>query len=766
VIIGLGLLMGAAVAWALGARLSALAELRFRGDPLVFAALAIQLVIFTPLQSHVPKAYEVPLHGLSYGLILLFCALNLRRPGFWITTVGVLSNALVIAINRGLMPVTLEAWKASGNDPRWIASGTNNNNVLAGPGTHLSFLGDIFGLPPALPFATAISVGDIVILLGMVAFIYRSCVPPAPKGAGSLLTPLRSAPFRRVIAGRFVSSVGDWFSQAACVTWIYATSHSTLLVSAFLVSRILSFIVGGIVSAPLLTRFQGFRALSMVEWTRGLLTVGMIPLAIAGHVWPVIGLAALSSFFAAVTNPSAASLIPELIPAGLLQAGNTLHNLSRTITSIGGAAVGGFLVISLGVGWALGADVVTFVLSALLYRRFAAPAAGAAGPAEQPEDTGGTSRRSLVRAIVGNRVVLSLTVSFSLATAAWGLLNATASALFDQRLHQPEAYGYVVAIINVGYFFGEVFTGFMRRQTLARRSIAIAFLATGGAVLGLSGSTELSTAYLMLLVIGASDGVTEVVHDTLIQLNTPRQTRAGLFAVVGSIERGGMVLGIAAAPLLVARMPSESVIKVSAATLGVAAFVAAAGLVTRRPLRADVLTGDEQPVTPVPPPAPAPAELDMPVPPVLLELASGAQVTAGDLTVGRPLVLALLDAAAVENVQGEALQELAGQGARVVTVARAGASVAWGGGGDGLVDPHGQLFDAFAVPTGHCGLAVLDGSGFVRLMFAEHEPGAWIPGAVVKSRLRRLATADTPPVTVLHASPNGARVESGSPVSG
>jgi hypothetical protein len=262
-VIGLALLVGIAVAWALGARLSALADLRFRGDLLVFAALAIQIAIFTPLRDNVPATLDVPLHLGSYGLIVLFFFLNLRVPGFWLVGFGVMSNIVVITANGGRMPVTLEAWEASGADPALItATGSYNNNVLAGHGGHLSWLGDVFSLPSTVPFSTSISIGDLLVLLGMVAFVYRSCVPRALTRRTNLLAPLRSPAFRRVIAGRLVSGVGDWLTQAAVVTWIYSHTHSTFLVSAFLVGRILSVTLGGLASALLVGVFA---PVSLVE---------------------------------------------------------------------------------------------------------------------------------------------------------------------------------------------------------------------------------------------------------------------------------------------------------------------------------------------------------------------------------------------------------------------------------------------------------------------------------------------------------------------
>src|SRR5207302_5645297 len=101
--------------------------------------------------------------------------------------------------------VSLGAWKATGQSPSLItATGSYNNNVLSGPGTHLTFLGDIFALPGNVPLANALSIGDVLIVIGMAAFVYLSCTPRLSMSGWSALAPLRLPAFRRVLAGRSV----------------------------------------------------------------------------------------------------------------------------------------------------------------------------------------------------------------------------------------------------------------------------------------------------------------------------------------------------------------------------------------------------------------------------------------------------------------------------------------------------------------------------------------------------------------------------------
>ena len=111
-IFALGLLAGFGVAWALGADLSRLATVRMRGTPLVIVALAIQIVVFTSLNTIIATNMDTSLHVLSYALIIGFFLLNVRLPGFWLVGFGVFANALVITLNHGRMPVSRLPGKA------------------------------------------------------------------------------------------------------------------------------------------------------------------------------------------------------------------------------------------------------------------------------------------------------------------------------------------------------------------------------------------------------------------------------------------------------------------------------------------------------------------------------------------------------------------------------------------------------------------------------------------------------------------------------
>jgi uncharacterized protein DUF5317 len=158
-LVALVLLIALALGALAGGRLGGLVKLRTRWTFLAIAGLALQVL---------PPAGWWPMGLLTFSFVLLsvFCAVNLRTPGFALILAGTLMNFLVIGINRG-MPVDRGALVASGQEDT-LSDLTRNGGTkhhLAGPDNRLMFLADVMAIPP--PFRQAVSGGDVVAYAGV-----------------------------------------------------------------------------------------------------------------------------------------------------------------------------------------------------------------------------------------------------------------------------------------------------------------------------------------------------------------------------------------------------------------------------------------------------------------------------------------------------------------------------------------------------------------------------------------------------------------------
>lgn len=153
--------------------LIALANIRIKGGIIFPVLLLLQFFMFY-FQDHVQFFNEISGYFFMViyivGLYVLW--LNRNEPGFWYIFIGVALNFLVMVLNGGRMPVSLEA--ATVLDPVYIQmlkdGVTVTKHVMLDDSTHLAFLGDIIPISPPYPRTQVISIGDIVMNIGI--FIY------------------------------------------------------------------------------------------------------------------------------------------------------------------------------------------------------------------------------------------------------------------------------------------------------------------------------------------------------------------------------------------------------------------------------------------------------------------------------------------------------------------------------------------------------------------------------------------------------------------
>jgi MFS family permease len=84
------------------------------------------------------------------------------------------------------------------------------------------------------------------------------------------------------------------------------------------------------------------------------------------ELWHLLVLQVVRGTATSFFFPASASVVPQTVPAAQLQQANALLRLSLNTTSIAGAVVAGALVATIGSGWAIAFDGLTYFLSAFV----------------------------------------------------------------------------------------------------------------------------------------------------------------------------------------------------------------------------------------------------------------------------------------------------------------------------------------------------------------------------------------------------------------
>jgi len=187
---------------------------------------------------------------------------------------------------------------------------------------------------------------------------------------------LQERDFRLLFTGQVVSQLGDSITpvalafaildltgRAADLGYVFAARSVPLV--AFL-------LVGGVFADRLPRRLVMIGADLIRLGTQATTAV----LLISGHarIWEIAVLQALHGMATAFFNPAATGLTPQVVSAERLQDANGLRGLSMSASGIAGPAISAALVAGVGAGWALGADSVTFLVSAVCLAMLRLPA--------------------------------------------------------------------------------------------------------------------------------------------------------------------------------------------------------------------------------------------------------------------------------------------------------------------------------------------------------------------------------------------------------
>jgi hypothetical protein len=167
---------------ALGGRASDLTHVQVRWGWLAPLAFLMQAyLIFFPAE----RAGDV-LSPRSLLLVasqvLLFVVIwqNRHLGGIKVIGLGLLLNFLVMVVNGGFMPITPGTLVQIGYDGNASQLETGyivgrTKNVVAEPGeASLWFLSDVMVIPRPFPIPTALSLGDLLIVLGVFFFLRES----------------------------------------------------------------------------------------------------------------------------------------------------------------------------------------------------------------------------------------------------------------------------------------------------------------------------------------------------------------------------------------------------------------------------------------------------------------------------------------------------------------------------------------------------------------------------------------------------------------
>ncbi len=182
--------------------------------------------------------------------------------------------------------------------------------------------------------------------------------------------------FRLLFFGQAATAVGDRMAALALAFAVLEITDSVsalgIVLACQTIPSVALMLVGGI-WADRLPRGRVMVASDLIRFGSQGLSAALLIGGVA-EVWHLAVLQAIWGASGAFFTPASQGLIPDTVRPDRLQQANVLLAMSRNATGIGGPALSGLLVATIGAGWAIGVDAATFGVSAAILSRLTIPA--------------------------------------------------------------------------------------------------------------------------------------------------------------------------------------------------------------------------------------------------------------------------------------------------------------------------------------------------------------------------------------------------------
>lgn len=340
---------------------------------------------------------------------------------------------------------------------------------------------------------------------------------------------------------------------------LYQITHSTAMVGMLGLVQLVPSVIGGLFGGSLADVFDRKKLIVIAEG-------GMAALVL------LLGLAELFDFASApllfivsgsiailngLHRPAMESLTPRLVQSEDMTAVATLNSLRGNIATIGGPAVGGIVIASLGLHTAYFIDFISFAASviAILNLPFLSRSEKAPTKFSFALVREGYLYAFSRKDLIGTYLIDILAMTFSMPNL---LFPAVA-----ERFGGVAYLGWLHSGISVGALLATLTSGYFHRYSRHGLMIALAAAAWSVAMIGFGLSPIFPMAFCFLVIAGYADMVSAVFRQTIWNQTIPDHLRGRLAGIEMISYLAGPLLGNTQLGFLAASMGVQRAVAVS-----------------------------------------------------------------------------------------------------------------------------------------------------------------------------------------------------------
>lgn len=363
----------------------------------------------------------------------------------------------------------------------------------------------------------------------------------------------------RLLAGEFISGIGDWLYIVAIFVVIYRDSGNAALVGAFGGIRLLPYVFLSVPAGVIADRFDRRLVLLVSDLFRGALMVAMAILIEAhGSVLLIAALAILAACGSTFFYPAMGAYVPALAKdESQIGPANSAVASIQNVSFILGPAIGG-LVLALGsVSLAFVINAITFVIIAAVLWTLppSRPKRERESKAEAEAETAAeveamTPRPDAANAAAGEAssavtapprqfmgIPLVPASGLLVVQLIGGFLGGgyqviTVILAIDVLGAGEQANGYLNAAIGIGGLAGAILAGALVLRRHLGMPMLLGAIVTGVGTIALGAATNLPLALLTIGIGSAGAMILDVISTTIFQQLVPDALRGRAFGIL------------------------------------------------------------------------------------------------------------------------------------------------------------------------------------------------------------------------------------------
>jgi MFS family permease len=392
------------------------------------------------------------------------------------------------------------------------------------------------------------------------------------------LSPLRrNREFSLLFYGQLATMIGSNVTMVAVPYQVYLETHSSLWVGLASLIQLPFLIVGSLWGGVMGDRLNRRTLLVVDSLILAALSGGLAINAQLhhSHFVVLVSLAALAAGFAGFNGPIRTAVIPKLVPANQLVAAYSLNQVIVNLASVAGPGAAGLLIASVGLSACYWVDTFTFVVLTMFTALMKSmPASG---------DHTGTR---MLRAVgdgwryVRSHATAQAVYLVDLNAMVFGLPRALFPAVALTLYHGgPRTLGLLYAAPGAGALLMAVLTGWLESIRHQGRLVVLVVMAWGAAITIFGIVHVVWIGLFCLAVAGASDVISTILRNTILQNSITDEFRSRISAVQMAVVTGGPRLGDFESGLVAGLTTTEF----SIVSGGIACIVGSLALIRWRP---------------------------------------------------------------------------------------------------------------------------------------------------------------------------------------